>query len=53
MIRDVYNIPWEPDAIEELDKHKFQRRTIMVKVNDKVLEDGRFRVTLGDYIRYK
>jgi hypothetical protein len=53
LIRDVYNIPWESDALEELDKHKFSRRTIMVKVNDKVLEEGRFRVTLGDYIRYK
>ena len=53
LIRDVYNIPWEPDAVEALDKHIFQRRYIMVKINDKVREAGRFRVTMGDYMRYK
>lgn len=53
LIRDVYNIPWDPDAIEALDRHKISRRTVMVKINDRVLEEGRFRVTLGDYIRYK
>jgi len=53
LIWDVYNVPWERDALEELDKIKFSRRMTMVQVNEKVLEEGRFRVTLGDFIRYK
>lgn len=52
LIRDINEIDWDRDARNQLDKILFTKHKVMVQVVNKVIEDGRNRVTLEDFLRY-
>jgi hypothetical protein len=52
LIRDISAIDWDKDARNQLDKILFTKHKVMLQVVNKVIEDGRNRVTLEDFRRY-
>jgi len=52
LIRDINAIEWDKDARNELDRILFTKHKVMLQVVNKVIEDGRTRVTLEDFQRY-